>query len=286
MSITLSAAAQAQFDTEVKQAFQGMGMLRDAVTVRNNVKASTYRFNSLGKGLANQKAVHENVTPMNVTHTNQTAVLESWFAPEYTDFFSNEEAPFDERNELVMAISGALSRRMDQIVLDQIADSVINYSANAAGVVATSVGGADTNLNVEKLIEAAKLLDDEGVPAGDRYFVGSTSGKAALLNTTKATSSDFNSVQALVRGDIDTFMGFKFIWIENRTEGGLPVGAGDVRENYAFHKSAIGMAIGNDITAKTDWVPEKDAWLSNGKMRAGAIARDVKGMVLVQTDET
>ena len=284
MSITLSTAAQAEFDTQVKQAFQKSGMLREAVTVRNNVKASTYRFNSLGKGLANQKAVHENVTPMNVAHSNQTATLSGWYAPEYTDFFSNEEAPFDEKVELVHAISGALGRRQDQLILDQMAESVITYASTQ--IVTAAIGGADSNLNVEKLIEAARLLDDQGVPSSDRYFIGSTNGKAALLNTTKATSSDFNSVQALVRGDINTFMGFKFIWIETRTEGGLPIGAGDVRENYAIHKSAMGLAIGNDVTAKTTFIDEKDAWLSNGKMRAGAIARDHLGLVKVLTDET
>lgn len=282
MSISLDTAAQKEFDAEVKQAFQQMGMLDEAVTIRRNVKASTYQFNKLGKGLANQKNVHEDVTPMDVEHTQQVATLQKWFAPEYTDYFSNEEAPFDERQELVNAIAGALGRRKDQIIIDQIKDATISYAAGKT--VAVSIGGANTDLNVEKIIEAGRILDDAGVPAEDRYFVAHTTGKAALMNTTKATSSDFNSVQALVKGDIDSFYGFKFIWINTRSEGGLPK-SGNTRENYAFHKSAVGLAVGNDITAKTDWIAQKDAWLSNGKMRAGAVARDTDGMVLVQTYE-
>ena len=282
MSISLGTAAQKLFDADVKQAFQQMGMLHDAVTVRTNVKASTYQFNKIGKGIANQKNVHEDVTPMDAAHTQQVATLQKWFAPEYTDFFSNEEAPFDERQELVNVIAGALGRRKDQIILDAISDATISYGAGKT--VAVSIGGANTDLNVEKIIDAARILDSFGVPSTDRYFVAHTTGKAALLNTTKATSADFNSIQALSRGSIDSFMGFKFIWINTRDEGGLPK-SGNTRQNYAFHKSAIGLAVGNDITAKTDWIATKDAWLSNGKMRCGAVARDTEGMVLVQTYE-
>jgi len=284
MAITLNTAAQKQFDTEVKQSFQQTGMLRDAVTVRNNVKASTYQFNKLGKGLANQKAVHEDVTPMDIAHTQQVATLSKWYAPEYTDYFSNEEAPFDERMELVDIVGSSLGRRLDQLVLDAISDATISYAAG--NIVTTAIGGADTNLNVAKLREAAQILDDAGVPSEDRYFVGSTQGKKALLAETETTSSDYNTVKALVNGELNTFMGFKFIWIGTRAEGGLPIGAGDVRENYAFHKSAIGLAIGNEITAKATFIDTKDAWLINGKMRAGSVARDTDGMVLVKTDET
>lgn len=282
MTGSLGTAAQKLFDSDVKQAFQQMGLLDAAVTVRNNVKASTYQFNKIGKGLANQKAIHENVTPMDAEHTQQVATLQKWYAPEYTDYFSNEEAPFDERQELVNVIAGALGRRKDQIILDAISDATISYAtANTVGV---AIGGSNTNLNVEKIIDAGRILDDAGVPADDRYFIAHTSGKAALMNTTKATSSDYNSVQALVRAQINSFYGFTFIWINTRDEGGLPK-AGNTRENYAFHKSAIGLAVGNDITAKTTWIDEKDAWLSNGKMRCGAVARDTDGLVLVETYE-
>ena len=39
----------------------------------------------------------------------------------------------------------------------------------------------------------------------------------ALLGDTSVTSSDFNTVKALVQGDVDTFMGFKFIVTNRRS---------------------------------------------------------------------
>ena len=48
-------------------------------------------------------------------------------------------------------------------------------------------------------------------------------GLAALLDETELTSSDFATVKALSTGEIDTFLGFKFITLGDRDEGGLPI---------------------------------------------------------------
>lgn len=283
MTITLSTAAKKEFDSEVLQEFQGSGMIREAVSLRTGVKGSQYQFNKLGKGVAQQKAVHENVPVMNAAHSQQTATLQQWFAGDYTDFFSNEEAPFEERQELVQVIAKALGRRLDQIVIDQVKNATISYAAGKT--VAKSVGGADTGLNVAKLRVAGKILDAQGVPMQDRFMIAHVNGKHDLLAESEATSSDYANIKALINGDIDSFYGFKFIWIEDRSEeGGIPL-ASNTRENYAFHKSAVGLAIGNEVTTDINWIAEKRAWLVDGCMRAGSIARNTNGLVLVNTHE-
>jgi hypothetical protein len=75
MSKFLSAVAVTEFDSMVKQAYQGMGMLRPTVTQRNNVTADTYKFRRMGKGMANQKSTSDIVTPMNVEHELITCTL-------------------------------------------------------------------------------------------------------------------------------------------------------------------------------------------------------------------
>ena len=83
MSINLSAAAIAQFDAEVKHAYQGSGLLRNSVRVRTGVVGSTHRFPKMGKGVATQRVPQTDVVPVNVSHTNQTATLSDWVAPEF-----------------------------------------------------------------------------------------------------------------------------------------------------------------------------------------------------------
>ena len=278
MSKTLSSVASKQFDTEVKQAYQGVGKLKMAVTLRTGVTGDTYNFRAIGQGLAKERtAPSSDVTPMNVDHSLIPVVLKNIEAPEYTDIFDQAEVNFSEVQELAQVITAALGRKEDQYIIDAL-------EAGATKTVATTVGGADTDLNVDKLRAAAKLLNDDEVPAEDRYAVVSTSGLSSLLGETEATSSDYNSVKALVQGDIDTFMGFKFITIGTRVEGGLPKAAA-IRDSYFFHKSAIGYAEGISLTTNVDWIPTKQSWLSMGKFKGNAVARDANGIVVVKTTE-
>ena len=64
----------------------------------------------------------------------------------------------------------------------------------------------------------------------------------SLLRTTEVTSSDYNTVRALVNGEINSFMGFNFV----RTER-LPVSSDGVRDCLIYPKSAITLAMGTDI---------------------------------------
>ncbi len=105
-----------------------------------------------------------------------------------------------------------------------------------------------------------------------------------LLEDSTVTSSDFNSVKALVNGELDTFLGFKFHVLGTRAEGGLPGVVSD-REAYAYHKSAIGLAIGMDMKTTIDWVAQKTSWLANGMFKAGCVAREAQGVVKIQYDE-
>lgn len=67
---------------------------------------------------------------------------------------------------------------------------------------------------VQLKLELAENINDGDSMEGDvanRFFAWSPYEKQSLLNTTKATSSDYAAVKALVNGAIDTYMGFKFI---------------------------------------------------------------------------
>ena len=280
MSKNLSAAAMQQFDDDVHHLFQSAGKLRDCCTVRNNVVGDIYKFRRMGRGLANQKPSQAEVTPMDVSHTLINCTLSNWNAPEYTDIFDQAEVNFDEQQELAYTIAMALGRRLDQLIIDAM-DAI-----SSPTTVATSVGGADTNLNVAKLREASKELNDVGVPSEERYIAVSADGLAALLGETEATSSDYNTVRALVNGEINTFVGFMFKIIETRDEGGLTIDGSDVRSAWAWHRSALGLAIGIDVKTEVNYVPERTSWLCNGVMKAGAVSRDDTGFVEVQCDET
>ena len=278
MTASISTAFVAQFDAEVKQAYQGAAKLFGTVRTKSGVVGSTHRFPKLGKGLAQPRIPQTDVVPMNVQHSNVTATLEDWSAPEYSDIYDLQKINFDERKELKMAIASAMGRRFDQLILD----------AADAGASATQVddniGGTNTGINTAKLRRAKRLMDAAGVPATDRTFVHGAIGLEQLLGETAATSSDFNSIKALVNGEIDTWLGFKFIMIEDRTEGGLPL-ATNIRKNFAYHKQALGLAVGIDMRTEMNYIPEKTSWLINGMFSAGSIGIDDAGIIEVLSYE-
>jgi len=282
MSKTLSAAARAEFDSEVHHAFQGVGMLMNCVTLRRNVVGDTYKFRKMGKGTANQKATQDDVTPMGVSHSLVTATLENWLAPEYTDLFDAVEVNFDEQRELAQTIANALGRRCDQIIID-----TLEAATAATTAVDDDIGGSGTAMNLAKLNRANKELTDNGVPFGDRYMAILAHSLEAMLNDTTLTSADYSTVRSLVSGQVDSFASFVFKVLDDRSaeEGGLVV-ASSIRSNWAWHKTAVGLAIGIDIRTEVNYIPEKTSWLANGLFKAGAAVRDTAGIVEVKTNET
>ena len=98
-------------------------------------------------------------------------------------------------------------------------------------IVATNAAGTALDvLNVRTLRKAMRKFDEAEVEDDDmRYFSFNAAQKEALLGETEVTSSDFNTVRALVQGEINSFLGFNFIRSER-----LPVlGTAITTANFA-----------------------------------------------------
>ena len=280
MTIGISTAFVSAFSDDVKHAYQSMGSgLLQRIRVKTGVVGSTYRFHKMGKGTAAAVIPQSDVVPMNVTNSNVTATLSDWAAPEYTSIFDLEKISYNERQELVKVVAGAMIRRAEELVLD-----ALDAGASSTQV-AENFGGTATGLTVTKIRKAARLMDAAGVPMADRTFCMDAIGKEQLLGSTLVTSSDYNSVKALVNGEIDTYLGFKFLTFEDRTEGGI-VTTSSVTKNFAFHKDAIGLAEGLPISTEINYIPEKLSWLITGKYSAGSVGIDDAGIYEVLSHNT
>ena len=280
MAQGISSAFVTLFDAEVKQAYQGQRLLSGLVRERQNVEGSTVKFPKIGKGSATLRVPQTDVTPLNITYSQVTATMSDYNAAEYSDIFHQAKVNFDERRELVQVVSGSIGRRMDQLVLDALAASSTSLT------VSNDIGGTDTNLNLTKLRTAKRYLDKNNVPMDGRCFLVSASGLESLLGETSITSADFNSVRALVSGEIDTFLGFKFTMIGDRAEGGLAIDGSLDRVCFAYHRDAVGFGIGMNMKTEINYVPEKTSYLVNGMFSAGAIAIDDEGIVKITCRET
>ena len=112
---------------------------------------------------------------------------------------------------------------------------------------------ANSNLTIGKLRRCRYLLDKaEAANEGesDLVMVCDPAQIQSLLRTTEVTNADYNTVKALVAGEIDTFMGFKFVKSNRLTV------ASSVRDCLAFEKQGLLLATAQDINV--DVGPRRD----------------------------
>jgi hypothetical protein len=283
MAQSITNAFVTLFDAEVKQAYQGESSLLNCVRLRQGVQGNTYKFPKLGKGSATARIPQTDVTPLNVTYSQVTASMSDYNAAEYSDIFHQAKVNFDERQELVQVVSKAIGRRMDQLIIDGL--DAASSPSTVAKTVVTSGSATASNLNVGKLIAAKKALDAKNVPFDDRHIVVHANNLSGLLGDERAISGDFATVKALVSGEINTFLGFRFYILGDRDEGGLPLSTND-RTCYAFHRASIGMAVNMAQKTEINYVPEKTSFLVNSMFSAGAVAIDDEGIVKITCDES
>lgn len=95
-------------------------------------------------------------------------------------------------------------------------------SNNVIAVTVGNGGSGNVGLNVSKLRAARKLLLQKNVDIkAEQPMIGVTASELDnLLSSTSVTSADYNTVKALVNGDVDTFLGFKFIHSEGLPQDG------------------------------------------------------------------
>jgi len=248
---------------------QKISKLRGAVQVDTNFVGEYKFYNQLGKGEMTEKVGRFQDTPTDLADHKRRRVTKK-------DYVYN--VPLDQEDQLCMitdpkgkySITGsyAAGRQIDDSII-----SAFNGEAYAGkdGDTATAfdanmqVAAGGTNLSKAKMLSAKKLLDDNDVEETDRNIACAPSQINALLNTVEVASSDYNVVKALVQGEVDTWLGFKFIKSTR-----LQTSAGS-RLVYAWHKWAIQLAIQKEPTARADQRPDKNyAWQVFLSMSHGA----------------
>ena len=284
MATTLSPAFVTLFEAEVHQAYQGSATLRNVARMRTGVEGSTAKFPILAKGSASVRTPSTDVVPLNGTFSSVTATLTDYVASEYSDIFNQAKINFDERQELAKLVGNAIGRREDQIIIDALIAG--SAGTTVANTVVTSGSGSASDLNVGKIIEAKKGMDAKSVPPTDRHMIIHANSLASLLGDERAISADFAQVQALVRGEVNSFMGFEIHMIGDRDEGGLPKDGSNDRTCLAFHRDAIGCAVGIPPKTEVNYIPEKTSFLVTAMYSAGAIVIDANGLVDITCRES
>lgn len=275
-------AAIASYDSEVKQAYQGSAYIRNRVRVKTGVVGQTHNFRLMGEGVATQHTSAELITPADYTHTKKPATLTNWRVGDYTDLFDDAETNIDERMELSQANGKSVGRAEDQLIID-----ALDAASGIAGTVDEDLGGTNSLINATKLRRAKRYLMAQQARGGEHSILVNAAALEGALAETQITSADYQTFRALVDANLDEKVAFGFKWlvVEDRTEGGLPTGSANIRLCFAFDRSAVGLAVGIEPRTYVDWVGERLSWLSQAVVKAGSTVIDPLGVVEVQSYE-
>lgn len=264
MSNEITKAQVQQFsDNLIMLAQQKGSRLRDRVMSKIVTGNAAY-FERLGPTDVILRTSRHSPSPMvDTPHSRRMVTLNSYEWGDAIDKQDEIRMLIDPKGPYSQNAAYAFGRKIDDLIIAAASGSSTSVSSSLPnGDNRTSVslpsgqkisedfGTADSNLTIAKLIEARRILAKNDIDDSEELTMAvNASALAALLNTTQVTSSDYNTVKALVKGEIDSFLGFKFI----RTE--RLAGTADGTDTapklcLAFAKSGIALAVGRDVNVR------------------------------------
>jgi len=226
MSAQITTAMVKQYSANVFHLSQQKGS-RLAMAVRNESQRGEEQFwERIGSVTAIKKTSRHMDTPqLDTPHSRRRVTLEDYIYADLIDSADRIRTLIDPTSPYAQAAMWAMGRAKDDEII-----AAANGNAYAGKEGGTTValptaqrihavsGGALSGMNVAALRRAKQILDAADVdPSIPRYCAISSTDLFNLLGETEVTSSDYNSVKALVMGEVDTFLGFNFIRTERLT---------------------------------------------------------------------
>jgi hypothetical protein len=290
MSTQVTTAFVQQYSANVQMLSQQMGSrLRDAVRIENVVGKNAF-IDQIGVATAQARTTRHADTPqIDTPHSRRRLTLADY---EYADLIDDQDKIrmlIDPTSSYAKAAAAAMGRAMDDVVIAAaLGTAATGETGSGSATITNSIANGNTNLTLAKLREAKYMLDSGDVdPSIQRYIAVGPSQIQALLADTTVTSSDFNTIKALVQGELDTFMGFKFIMTNRLTTADDGAEADQIRNCFAWAEDGITLGLGKDVSARIDERADKSyATQVYYCMSLGAVRMEEAKVVQIDCDES
>lgn len=273
MSFTIDQALISSFRSDVyMQAQQKGSKLRGAVRVESQAAESDF-YERLAKTQAQKKISRHGDTPLvSSIHSRRRCTLEDFEWADLIDKQDKIKMLIDPTNPYTMNAGSAFGRSIDSALISAMRGNAYSGKNGQTSVAlplsqkllafTDGVPATPTKLNVDTLVRIKGKFMDNDVDEEEELHIALPSRQLqALLREAEVTGADYAAVKALVRGEIDTFMGFKF----HRTQltaiedayhdgaGAIVAAPGTTLSNadhvLAWAGSGVVLAIGQDFMA-------------------------------------
>jgi len=276
MPLSLSNAAIQQFKLQFQLEFQATEKLANTTMELYSLRGDAYKIPLMGEAVTTDRGAYQSlISASDVDVQQKTIVFQNFTLNMPLDYFQEHEVAGNTLSTLSQDHAKAMGRRIDQTKISA-------FQADHGHDVAVGT----TNMTIDKLKEAKTFMDNANV-TGERYIAVTPSQIDSLLGTDEVTNVLYNNQRVLVNGDIDTFLGFKFVLISNMPEGGLPLDpATNVRTCFAWSRPAVYTGFQIPPSVDVQWSAMYQSWLTISRLRLGAKVTQDNGVVAIQCDES
>lgn len=294
MSQFITEAFAQQFADNFRHVAQQMpSRLESTVLVESGIQGMSKSINRMGRRTAQQRQSRHADTPLNdQAHSTRFVDLIDWEDGDMIDDQDKVRMLVDPTSEYVKAMTAALNRAKDQVIINAMVGSARTAPTVPGGGITNValpagqrilVGG--TGLTKAKIFQAKRFFrraeaDEEN--GEELYFIYTASALQDVLADTQLTSADFNAVQMIQNGSLrGKWMGFN--WIPSEL---LPL-SGSTRTCLAFAKTGVALGVGENITTKVGEDPSKGFNVRvYAKMSIGAVRIEEEKVVAVEALES
>ena len=286
MADTQSSVYGLAFARNIMQlAQQKYSKLMPTVYMKPNVQGKNFFQDQIGKWSMETKSGRNVQTPNNDPNLGRRmGIMVDYHDNRLLDRGDELRMLSDPRSAYTIAAAQSLARKIDTVIANAIlgtayygetGSSTITLGTDSISGI-SHIGGTPSTLTFARVRAIKKILDQEDVEMEDRFFVVNPDGLEDLLGASEATSSDYNAVKALIRGEIDTWMGFKWI-----TSNLMPT-TGTMTSCAAYQRYGICAAMSAAPIVRTD--ERKDlsySWQVYYELNMGAVRLEESRVVKV-----
>ncbi len=288
MSQQIDVARVSQFKSNVTALYQQNGSKLKGKVREETLVGKQHFFERLAATAAVKRTTRHADTPQVDSPHSRRMVSASDF--EWADLIDQQDKLkmlIDPQSDYAINAAKALGRAYDDEVIAAFDGNAFSGETGATSVAFGSDGTADKDFSaaallINDLLTLKKELDDEDVDDEGRYIIVAPSMLHQWLRKVEVSSADYNSIKALVKGELNSFMGFE--WIRSTR---LPSPAANMRYGFAWHRDSMGIAVSKDITTRIDERADKSyATQVYACMTMGATRVQGAGVVRFKVDET
>lgn len=244
--------------------------LRQSVMVDSNFKAEKKFYDQYASDSMIELQSRYQDTPIQLPDHRRRMVTPRYFVSStLEDPVDALQMLIDPKSAYLQAKMAAANRQWDDVIISALGGTAFTGKDGTVAVTfpaGQQIAAGGAGMTKVKTVRSKRLLDVAEVDREDRSMFHGAAQMEDLLNTTEVTNSDYNVVKALVEGQINTWVGFKWVMTQRLLTDGS-----SARLCYAIQKKGVQLAIQKEMESRVDERPDKNfAWQVYLRMAGGA----------------